>query len=432
MLKDRLREIAMAILIGIGRLGASAAPVTNEQLWQLMEASRARYASLEAHIEMEAYVEPENAPDLLRQTAKKTIVLQMAPTKRYMICTSTLFPMPPANELKQTDRYLVTPGFVKRLREDHQTSMRSGWIEESQRPSLHFYTVYEALWGVCSVGWARLTSRMPTASVSEEDGLYIVEFRGYDGPQAPWLRLWIDPTKDYVPVRQELLFPDKSVMIREETSNWAHLGGVWIPLFYKTACPLDRSWSQYRVTSIRVNEPVAEDSLAFDFPPGTDVHDKIRGIDYVVGRRGAPAEPANATSSSTANRPALPASATDLQLAEAAKQAQSLIEGHAASSQQSVAPTVRPSYVWVVPGKTEYLLTVSRPEAGSPLSLNSYSFEPDGLVLHGVEDNIAEMGNLKVIVERPAEHTAFADAVLTLEFSGQSVPVHFVAAPLEP
>jgi len=420
---------ACCLLAGGTCFAAYSVPLTSEQLWLLMEASRQRYTTLEAHIEMRAYGMGSPEEQGARLKATQTILESRAPDILNTTCEWVLYTTQPSNELRWKERYFVTPLQEKRFREDRDS--RTGHVE---RPGVTapWRTVYDALWGVCSVGWARLTSRIPTASVSEEDGLYIVEFRGYDGPQAPWLRLWIDPTKDYVPVRQELLLPDKSTMTRQETGDWGHLGGVWVPLSYKTTSFLDQAWNEYRVTSIRVNEPVAEDSLAFDFPPGTDVHDKIRGIDYVVGRRGAPAEPANATSSSTANRPALPASATDLQLAEAAKQAQSLIEGHAASSQQSVAPTVRPSYVWVVPGKTEYLLTVSRPEAGSPLSLNSYSFEPDGLVLHGVEDNIAEMGNLKVIVERPAEHTAFADAVLTLEFSGQSVPVHFVAAPLEP
>jgi hypothetical protein len=52
-------------------------------------------------------------------------------------------------------------------------------------------------------------------------------------------------------------------------------------------------------------------------------------------------------------------------------------------------------------------------------------------VVQGLENKIASDGKIRVSLERPAEHKAFADGVLTLEFTDRKKTVHFIAAPLE-
>jgi hypothetical protein len=88
-----------------------------------------------------------------------------------------------------------------------------------------------------------------------------------------------------------------------------------------------------------------------------------------------------------------------------------------------------PAFVWVLPGKNQYTLELGSMAKTKPvLSGNSISDSP--LVLAAVDDQLAASGKLIVTLERPAGHKAFADAVLTLDFAGTKVPIHFVAAPL--
>ena len=86
-------------------------------------------------------------------------------------------------------------------------------------------------------------------------------------------------------------------------------------------------------------------------------------------------------------------------------------------------------YVWVLPGKNQYTLELAPMTKTKPVLVDK-AISDSPMVLQSVEDQLATSGKLIVTLERPAGHKAFADAVLTLDFAGTKVPIHFVAAPL--
>jgi hypothetical protein len=190
------------------------------------------------------------------------------------------------------------------------------------------------------------------------------------------------------------------------------------------------------VQSIQVNQPIKE-KLEFTFPSGTEVRDELRGIHYVVEQDDVSAKSTTADSNAVNVSPsaaiALPPSGTNAQLADAAMKAQELLaqEKRTAAGASLVVPIeITPSYIWVLPGKNEYVLSVNSKSDKTP-GLVSHSIEANGLILNSVDDQISSSGKIRVGLERPAELRQFADGILTLVFADQKATVHFVAAPLE-
>lgn len=412
------------------RLGAGAILLTAEwvpagpslssrELLTLMEASRARYETLQAAIEERTYQVTSDSQEP-QIAGGSTCLCRVRPDGTYLEIRARSY----MNDLvDHTTRYAIGKNEAQWLRLDHRSGKVTGRITRPKQVIPPVHSPYDAMWGLLSRPWAHLVSRIDTATLDMDEGAFILELPLNDTSPSQWLRLYVDPFRGFVPTATEILYPDQSVVyLREECGDWRNINGLWIPFNYKSAAIAAGYWQEFTVQSMTLNAILPDAEMTFVFPKGTVIDDDLRGIRYKAGPSRPPQQTDVATITSLA-----PPVAGEEDLAQAAALAEAMIAQNGVSGNTI---TIQPMYVWVCQGQCEYSLRVNGGAANDKSLLDS-RFEPDGLVLHAVEDNIAEVGTLKVIVERPAEHTAFADAVLTLEFSGQSVPVHFVAAPLE-
>jgi len=409
------------------------------QILYLMDASRTRYEFIDAAIECKSYRLSDKEGQGPIMLATKRLVVKKTPTEKFVNVETTFLQDGSAEETFK-EKYYFSSRYDKKIRGKRDGSDVTGVIASTGSLTGIHCTVEDAVWGLCGYDRKILTKRIGQSFLSydSQKHLYLLELRIEDVEQSTWLRLYIDPQKDYIPVTKEVLYPDKSLFIREECLNWTKVHNLWVPLkytYYIIPKNTNRECGEYTVQSIQVNQPIKE-NLEFTFPSGTEVRDELRGIHYVVEQDDVSAKSTAADSNAVNVSPsvaiALPPSATNTQLADTAMKVQELLakEKQAAAGVPSVVPIeISPSYIWVLPGKNEYVLSISAD--GKKPSLVKHTFEPDGLVVQGLENKIASDGKIRVSLERPAEHKAFADGVLTLEFADQKKTVHFVAAPLE-
>lgn len=244
------------------------------------------------------------------------------------------------------------------------------------------------------------------------------------------LKIYIDPKMNYVPCKVESFWSDSSVFFIYECFDFKQIEDIWIPMRYTRHHPKHHLFGETIVKNVTINKDIDNAALVLDLPDKSIVKDYVRNIKYVAGKK---VSGENTMISQEQLDSPLPPPATDAELAEANLKAQELLAQQkqvASGSTQIVPIEITPAYVWVLPGKNEYVLSVNA--GGKTPSLAKHTIDPNGLVMHGFEDKIAAEGKIKVSLERPAGHKAFADGILTLDFADQKKTVHFVAAPVLP
>lgn len=406
-----------------------------EQIMSLMEASRSRYQTLDAVIEVREYklqgqLEGEN-----RLTASVNWTIRRTPQSIYVLEDAKLFIDNP--DLPTVEKEIIAGAMnqwkkIVQIQEPAKPCIKTGSV--SNKPPIgHYHGVFEAIWGLGSDSdgiWRKMTKIIrKEGQVSQENGLVRLESRSAEKANSSWLILWIDPQKGYVPVRLSMLHPDKKTLsITQSTADWTMVNSLWVPLSYNRYIFTLKARQEYKVLSIKINEPISPSDMDFDFPIGTMVDNQIVGARYEIRNTRAIAAPLSISGQWTP--PIAGPSLSDQQLAEAAAKAGNL-------SVQTQTPVSAPientvftqEYVWVLPGKNQYTLELWPDTKTKPI-LSGKTFSDNPLLLLGVDDQLAASGKLVVTLERPADHKAFADAVLTLDFAGTKVPIHFVAAPL--
>jgi len=421
-------EIGLFVLVAGASAGVDS--LGPREILLLMEASRARYENLEATLQERTYERGEDGEPVL--VGQSTAVYRRTPRHMY---TNVHHRSVPDDRVDMTRQYAIGSRDARELVTHHKTGKTTGMIVRPRKliPTMH--SPYEAMWDVLDRPWSRLVERIDTAEVRVEEGLVILEMVTVDyGSMSMRLRLTVDPAKDFVPVKTELLRSDQSEpWTLEVCEDWRRINGLWVPFKYTSSAPTAGYWQEFVVQSMTLNEPVPPEKLTVRFPEGIVIDDAIRGLRY---KSGSPSREAMSLQEDMSKTSVLPPAASDLQLGEAAAKAQALKTEAGVLEDALPVLQVQPSYVWVTRGTRDYVLRVSGLDAGQaaaePPGLSSHTFSPDGLVLHGLEDRIAETGTIRVTVERPSEQQTFTDAVLTLELGGQTVAVHFVAAPLTP
>lgn len=413
----------MGLLFGFifpGYMSAAEA-LSPDQILNIMEASRSRYRNLEAMIQEQTFqkIGSASTPTLMGTT---TFTIRMTPGRRYLDMDMQTHADQRINKI---ERYVLTPNKAKRYRLNRNDNVASGLVAQSQSmQGIHVHAVYDAIWGIQNVPWDLVHQRIHTASVYKDQDFYVLEFQYEDSDQSTGLRIVIDPDKEYVPVSHSVLHADKTILSRVETRNWTKIDNLWIPMAYTYAAPTFGFRQEFEVQSIALNRPITDSQMDFDFPEGTTVDDRLRGVEYRVPKANSPQASLSVETLSPLATPA-----GDLELTQIAAKSDEII-----IQQQSVAsspeqPVISPAFVWVLPGKNQYALELSQDTKTKPV-LSGKTISDSPLVLHSVEDQLASSGKLIVTLERPMDHKAFADTVLTLDFGGIQTPIHFVAAPL--
>lgn len=274
---------------------------------------------------------------------------------------------------------------------------------------------------------------MSRATVSRDPatGCWVMEFPRYpDHSKSHRYKITLDSQKDYLAVRMEIRLDDQRPILIDECSDFRKVGGLWFPMKYSWNNPLGSTsgWCEYK--SVAINEPISPDRLRVVFSSRTSVYDHIRGLDYQINderfnnRQKIPA----GSEVQAGSDAAIAAPTSDDELAKAIAKADQMLR-QIETALPPVPVELSPDFVWVLPGKNQYTLELSADSKTKP-TLSSKSISDSPLVLHGVDDQLTASGKLIVTLERPAGHKDFADAVLTLDFSGVKTPIHFVAAPL--
>jgi len=157
--------------------------------------------------------------------------------------------------------------------------------------------------------------------------------------------------------------------------------------------------------SISINALIADEKLVFELPEGTIVDDEVLGVRYVKGRK--------------IKRDAVEKTAGGGTPEE--------LPSEAASREKPAA--VYPKYVWIEPGRKEYILTMRDETADKP-ALSSYRFGSSVLVLYELTNQISESGKIRLTIERPPSVTRYAEGILELTFDEKKTTVYLIAPPI--
>jgi hypothetical protein len=292
------------------------------------------------------------------------------------------------------------------------------------------------MWPYSINNWVPLTELSENAAVhfEEDKNLYILEIRTEEAgnPKAGIQRLVFDPARGYLTVREETVAYEEGQKIHTFTNDWLDLhqiNGLWVPMKIVWFDDNVNMRGEYAVQSIRVNESSSRNQIKIEFPEGTQITDHILGVEYRTRQKESPdAFLGRVAESSQGVSSILPPAATDEQLAEAASKGRQLLQQQTeAGDKKSLA--IYPEYVWIEPGRKEYILTLGEEKDRRP-TLKSHQFAGGGLVLHELKDQISENGQIRLTIERPAAMTGYGEGTLELDFAGERKTIHLVAPPL--
>jgi len=409
--------------------------LTAEQLISLMEASRGQYNTIASKIKAKAYQRNKDSEPNLVFTMES--IIRWSPEKSFS--KTTTFNYSDANQregsLENIRSYSIKPTSTKVLFEFANGRTPQGRIEPvSDEEPQPVYGIYQAMWsasGGWNCSWENERVIEPSVTYDNEKKLYIMKFKTTSKEGGPWVIMYIDPSKNFMPIKKEIFLKSaddvNNLIIRFESSDFNQVkDGLWIPYKYSWHDPRVNFSTDFFVEEASVNEPIADTLFDFEFPEGAIVTDNRIGARYKVTKA------AGQTVTSVPTEPnaviKLPQPATDEKLRSIAGKAWQLAAAGAAEK-QALKIEVFPQYVYVKPDKTQYLLTIKTNNDIKPQLLD-FSFESDKMNLASLENQIYEKSRLIVNVQRQQEEKGFQKAILSLQFADEKINVVFVSPPL--
>lgn len=417
------------------------ADMTPQQLVSTMRASRARYISMEAAMDIQGFYPTQEKQDKPVLMYSQEAMYRTDGTNVYAEYITKTFSETGSLQQHFKEVAVITSRSKTYYHEDLiETKHRLGRIdknEDNQIGGWFSITPDVVLWYDLTIAGAE-DKRMAFVrdhpdktdlSFDAKTTTYRLEIPAGPEPNAPLFRYTIDPSRGYMPVVYEWLNWDKTRIQKYARGDYRQINGLWAPFRFWIYDSNDTLATEVTVRSLSLNQPVSADTLNFEFPEGTWVSDRILGVDYRV-RNTEPNQPSSVNTRDSVGKLAPPAA--DRKLAQNAQKAQELIAREkqtAAAAAAAIAPIeVTPCYVWVLPDKKEYTLRIKSPARQIPV-LTDYAFEGNGLILHSCDKTSLASGIITLTLERPRTLTGYADGILTLTFSDQHVVIHFIAAP---
>lgn len=434
--------VIVTIATVIPMIASADANLTPEQLVLLMKASREQYNSNSIDAKMEATSYQYDANDETETNLRMTreIVSRWTRKKSYSRIVRTTYPDVIPHE-GYTPTIIETSGFTpkrfKRLIEVPDNRTPRGVIRavsslEEHRHFYNFYTIYGAMWDFFGWPWEKMNLDKATVTRDEKNDLYIMKVQMGSSPKGRLIILYIDPSKNFIPVKKEFLTYDGTLLTTFECSDFRQPEiGLWIPYQYSVFAPRVHIRIIYEVLNVKVNEPIADDLFDFEFPIGTIVYDEILNLRYKIEDVNRPQSPVVDPCSEVTGTAVGTLPVKEEALVAAASRAKELLAAHASADTVSSQIEVSPLTVLVTPDKYEYKISIKGYSDTKPVLL-SYKFEGDGLELSALNNLIDNENRLLVNVNRLRSHTGFASGILFLYFEGENKPVEirFVSAPL--
>jgi len=407
-----------------------------EQLFLLMKASSEQYDTFEAKIKSTIY---QKIDGKVKTTLTEDIISRWTREKRFSktISTTHLDETPTGPDYTPIIRTTcaITGHWRKRLIQAEDNRTPRGYVESGMflKDPQECYTIYDAMWDLFAAPWDRIDIVKATATFNKDENNYVLNFKIRDVPKSHLFRLYIDPSRGFIPVKREYVKDDGTVMAKAECSDLRQTkGGLWIPYKYSWIAPRSKITNSSEVEEVKVNEPIADNLLDFAFPKGTIVHDEMRGLKYTVeGVDEGPADKAQAASE-TATDVTLTARVKEEHLRAAASKAEQMLE--TLTAEQAVPPAIQvwPTIVLVTNDKYEYKLSLAKSDGTKPVLLN-YEFESGSLELSSLKNLIDDQNQLVLSINRKQSHSRFASGTLLLQLKGHDevIKVTFVSPPLQ-
>jgi hypothetical protein len=412
-------------------------PLSGDQIFLLMQASKGQYVSMDTTMAMRGYQYDSDRWENPQLRFQYDVVSRWKQGWSFGLSIEVLYDESGKEMKRSKTQYRMNPSEIVCLRESPL-----GSIPEATRDflsnrrefldSLVFADWNDMVWDPLPIRLDEkaLRLRVETAQISwdADQGRYIVEFARSDSPKSKIIRWKIDPSMNYLPVVTQLLAPDKQVLLSSEASEFRQIDGKWMPQKLIWRNSLAKFSVEYSAQSQGINQPLSDSMFGIEVPKGSMVDDRIRDIRYQYVIKDPPASGVQNVEVQT-NTGSVGMPSPDAELADAAIKGNAIVADLKSRSPVPVKMDLAPAFVWVLPGKNQYAIELA-PETKPCPVLKGNTLSDSPLVLHGVDDQLAASGKILVTIERPAGHKAFADAVLTLDFAGTKVPIHFVAAPL--
>ena len=257
--------------------------LTPEQLILLMRASSERYISFDAKIKGTAY-EGTGKDGNPKLKLKSEIISRWLRNKSYSKTVQTEYfdTTSEGHVLTRTDTCAITPTWTKQSIETSDSSIPKGYIKSGKGLD-PFYPLYEAMWDIWGP-WEEINLEQTTLTRDEDKNCYVMKIKMGDSLKGPFIKMYIDPSKGFIPFKKEIMKYDGTLITTHECSDFRQVKeDIWIPYqyFYNDPCMAFSYF--YNVEEVTVNDPINEDLLDFAFPEGTIVHDQINNLEYKVG-----------------------------------------------------------------------------------------------------------------------------------------------------
>lgn len=419
------RYLFLLILFGLWGNGFEsplwAGDFTSHELFMIMQASRSRMISLQAYLERRGYYLSEEKTENPVLMYQQEMEYRRQGERWYCRIVTQTYDSSGKPDRNFTEAAFFDSDKTYFYREEPSGSANrkgrivpgkarvSGWM--SATPDYFLWHAPSEFWKQ----WQKHSEGRASVVCNKDTGTYLLEFPYREDPNSPWYRYTIDPSKGYMPVMEEWLTSGKELIQRNESSDFRLVDGFWIPFRHRVYLPNGNLGTETIFQSVSINAPIADEKLFFEFPKGTIVDDEVSGTRY---RKGYETKREAIKKTEGGGTPEeLPPAAADAEL-------------EATSAGREKPLVVYPEYVWIEPGRKEYILTIRDGAADKP-ALSSYRFDSSVLVLAELTDQISEAGKIRLTIERPPSVTRYAEGTLELTFnSGKKTEVYLIAPPI--
>jgi len=432
--------VIVTISAFISTVGFADANLTPDQLVLLMKASREQYGTIDSKMKVTAYQFDVDNKTNPKHKMDRVIVSRCTRKKSFSRIVETSYPdiIPDKGGIQTTiSTCALTPEGCKQLIEASDNRTPRGYVklggslEKDQGFYQSFFTIHAAMWDFFGWPWEKMDLNEATISRDEKNNCYVMKVKMGSSQKGPFVTLYVDPSKDFIPVKKEFLKYDGTLLASFECSDFHQAEDrLWIPYRYSWIDPRVHYGEIYEVEKAIVNQPIPDNALDFAFPNGTIVDDERLNVKYKVDDTNQVQDTIVDPCSLVKTDVSVTAPASEQDLISSASKAKELLRAY---TERTASPAVEvlPTVVLVTLEQSEYKLSVTKSDGTKPVLLN-YKFESDALKLSSLKNLIQTQDQLVANVSRLKSCAGFAIGTLLLEYEGEKDPVKvtFVSAPL--